>query len=211
MGVVTISAAYGAGGSEIGPAVAADLGLEFVDRAITAGVAAKLGISEQDAAARDERVDTGLWRIISSMALLPDLAYAGSLARMTFSDERSYKEKTEQVLHEVAAGPGGVVLGRAAAIVLAREPDALHVRLDGAVADRVAAMCRWSGVPARDVRRDLEQNDSAREAYVRHFYRTDATDPRHYHLVIDSTALPWDVVIDLIVRAAWARGVTGGG
>ena len=39
MGVVTISATYGAGGSEIGPAVAAMLGLPFVDRAIPAGVA----------------------------------------------------------------------------------------------------------------------------------------------------------------------------
>jgi cytidylate kinase len=208
VGVVTISASYGAGGSEIGPEVARRLGLEFVDRAITAGVAAKLGISEQDAEARDERVDTGLWRVISSMSLLPDLACAGSLARTTFSDERAFKEKTEQVLREVAAGPGGVVLGRAAALVLARVPHALHVRLDADPGDRVDAMCRKTGASPRDVERDLHQNDSAREAYVRHLYRTDATDPRHYHLVIDSTALERDVVTEVIVHAARARGVT---
>jgi cytidylate kinase len=208
VGVVTISAAYGAGGSEIGPAVARELDLEFVDRAITAAVAAKLGISEQDARARDEKVDTGLWRVISSMSLLPDQACAGSSARTAFGDERTFKDKTEQVLREIAAGPGGVVLGRAAALVLADEPRALHVRLDAVPADRVAALCRWTGVSRRDAERDLRHNDSAREAYVRHFYRTDATDPRHYHLVIDSTRLEWEVVTDLIVRAARSRGVT---
>ena len=44
MGVVTVSAAYGAGGAEVAPAVAERLGLAFVDRAIPAQVAGRLGV-----------------------------------------------------------------------------------------------------------------------------------------------------------------------
>jgi cytidylate kinase len=208
VGVVTISATFGAGGSEIGPAVAGALGLPFVDRAIPAGVARKLGVPLVQAQEKDENVDTGLWRVLSAMALVPDLAGAGPVAYATISDEATFREKTEQVLAEIADGPGGVVLGRAAALVLAGVPHALHVRLDGPAEARLALLVRRH--PERDegaLRQAMRDNDSARTAYVRHFYRADASQCRHYHLVIDSTAVPWQTVTVLIATAARARGI----
>lgn len=204
MGVVTVSASYGAGGSEIGPAVAAALGLPFVDRAIPVGVARKLDVPLDLAEQRDERTEGGLWRVISSMALVPETSDA--LAYHTFSDEHAFREKTEEVLLELAAA-GAVLLGRAAALVLRGRPDALHVRLDGPVDARVALMARRTGRPETEVRRALRSNDAARGAYVRNFYRADPADARHYHLVLDTTAVPWDAAADLVVAAAHARGL----
>lgn len=207
MGVVTVSASFGAGGSEIGPAVAAALALPFVDRAVPASVARKLEAPLDEAERRDETVEGGLWRVVSSMALVPELAGAGPLVYHTFADEHAFREKTEEVLREIADGAGGVVLGRAAALVLADRPDALHVRLDGPPDARVAQVVRRSGRPEAEVRRGMRSNDAARAAYVRHFYRRDPADARHYHLVVDTTALPWDTVADLVVTAARARGI----
>ena len=48
--------------------------------------------------------------------------------------------------------------------------------------------------------------DDARHAYVHHVYRCDARDSKHYHLVIDSTAIPLDACVELIAGAATARG-----
>jgi cytidylate kinase len=204
--VVTISATYGAGGSEIGPAVADRLGLPFVDRAIPANVARKLGVPLAEAEEKDENVDPGLWRVLSSMALVPDLAGAGPLAYATIADDASFQEQTEQVLAEIAAGTGGVVLGRAGAIVLADVPGALHVRLDGPEEARLDLLAaRHPDQGRKAIRQQLRDNDTARAGYVRHFYRADAGDCGHYHLVLDSTALPWDTVTDLIVAAARAR------
>ena len=42
-----------------------------------------------------------------------------------------FKTGTEQALRDMADTTGGVVLGRAGAVVLAQHPTALHVRLDG--------------------------------------------------------------------------------
>ncbi|CAN5305514.1 hypothetical protein BH20ACT5_BH20ACT5_11030 [soil metagenome] len=206
MGIVTISATFGAGGSEIGPAVAESLCLPFVDRAIPASVAHKLGVSLDDAEANDERVATGLWRVISSMALVPDLS-AGPLAYHAVPDERVFREQTERVLREISQGMGGVILGRGGAFVLADVPDALHVRLDGPVEDRCRAHARFSGEDERTSRQAVADNDSARTAYVRHFYRCNPAEARHYHLVIDTTALPHNTVIGLIVTAARSRGI----
>jgi hypothetical protein len=55
----------------------------------------------------------------------------------------------------------------------------------------------------------METADRGREAYVRHFYRTDPAAARHYHLVVDSTVLPLETVVDLVVTAAEARGIGG--
>jgi hypothetical protein len=63
----------------------------------------------------------------------------------------------------------------------------LHERLDEQTAARVQ-----------------QQTDRARRAYVEHFYPDAGAweDIRHYHLVLDSTAIPLDTCADLIVQAA---------
>ncbi|HEX5493653.1 MAG TPA: cytidylate kinase-like family protein [Mycobacteriales bacterium] len=207
MSVVTVSASFGAGGSEVGPAVAAALDVPFVDRAIPAGVARRLGVPLTDAEQKDETYDTGLWRIVSSMALVPDLAGAGPLAYSTLADDRAFREKTEQVLREVADTTGGVILGRAGALVLRDVRRALHIRLDGPEPARVTAAMRMTGRDERYCREELRAVDAARVAYWRHFYRADPAEYRHYHLVIDSTALPLDAVTDLVAAAARALGI----
>ena len=205
-GVVTISASYGAGGAEVGPAVAARLGLVFHDRAIPAQVAGRLGVPVAEAEANDETVARGLWRVLASLGTMPD-PMGGVVPVTEQLDERSFRVQTERVVREIADGPGGVVLGRAAAVVLGERPDALHVRLDGPPERRLEAAVTRTGRPIEEVRRVLRANDAAREGYVRRSYRVDPASPRLYHLVVDSTALPLQTVIDLVVDAARARGI----
>jgi hypothetical protein len=210
MGVVTLSAAYGAGGPEIAPAVAEQLGLPFHDRMIPAQVAGRLGVPVEEAEANDETVVGGLWRLVASLGTMPDTV-GGVLPAQGVLDARAFREQTERVLTEIAspAGVGGVVLGRAAAIVLGDRPDVLHVRLGGSRERRLAVAVARYGLAAEEARRELDANDRAREAYVRHFYRADASSPRHYHLVIDSTSLAVDTVVGLVVTAARSRGIGG--
>jgi hypothetical protein len=206
MGIVTVSAAYGAAGAEVAPAVAEQLGLAFHDRAIPAQVAGRLGVTVAEAEANDETVVRGLWRLVASLGTMPD-PVGGVLPTSTLPDARAYREQTERVLTEIADGAGGVVLGRAAAMVLRDRPDALHVRLDGPLERRLDAAMARSGRSRDDVRRDMEANDRAREAYVRHFYRCDPAEAAHYHLVVDSTAFSVDTVVELVVAAARGRGI----
>jgi cytidylate kinase-like protein len=206
MGVVTVSASFGAGGAEIAPAVAERLALPFHDRVIPAQVAGRLGVPVAEAEANDETVTRGLWRLVTSLGTMPD-PVGGVLPTSTLPDERAYRAQTEKVLGEIAAGPGGVVLGRAAAMVLRDRADVLHVRLDGPPERRLADAVEHSGRPEDEVRAARDAADRARVAYVRHFYRCDPGEARHYHLVVDSTAIPHATVVDIIVAVARARGI----
>lgn len=111
-----------------------------------------------------------------------------------------YRRETEKLIREHAR-EGAVILGRAGAVILRDEPGALHVRLDGPPERRVEQAMRLEGLSREDAERLRRDGDRAREAYVRHFYGCDARDPSLYHLVIDSTALPTDVVVDVIAAA----------
>jgi cytidylate kinase len=204
MPLVTLSAPYGAGGSQVGPLVAERLGVPFLDRAVPAQVAERLAVPVDKALSRDESV--GSWLARSGVWL----GHVGSVLSAVpppedAAEEDRFRQETERVLREHAEGAGAVVLGRAGAMVLRDVPTALHVRLTGALEARLRQAVRLEGIDREAAAMRQERIDPAREAYVRHFYHCDPTDPRHYHLVIDSTALPLSACAALIVGAARAR------
>jgi cytidylate kinase len=205
MTLVTVSAPYGAGGSQVGPAVAERLGVPFVDRAIPTAVAERLAVPIGEAVERDEAIGGWFTRALMTFGQVgPVLAGAAPVAGQALTDD-AFREATEQVLREHATGEGAVILGRAAAIVLREQRGALHVRLTGPRAARIEQGMLLEGVDRETAERHVDETDRARAAYVRHFYRCDASDPALYHLVIDATAIPLSACIDLIVAAAEAR------
>jgi hypothetical protein len=205
MTLITLSAPYGAGGSQVGPAVAEAVGVPFVDRAIPTGVAERLAVPLREAIERDEAVGGWLTRALLSFGQVgPVLAGATPVPEQMLTDD-AFRQATEQVLREHAAGAGAVILGRAGAIVLADEPQALHVRLTGPKGARIEQGMLLEGVDRATAERHMEETDNARRTYVQHFYRADPRDPRHYHLLIDSTAIPLEACAEMIVLAAEAR------
>lgn len=205
--VVTISASFGAGGSEIAPEVARQLGWSFLDRAIPAAVAERLDVPIGEALAKDEQDDVSLFRrVLSAFAHADAVGAAPSLAAVEVpGDKTDFVAATESFLLEAADRGEVVVLGRAGAAVLRSRPGVLHVRLDGPAERRLALAAAHDGVEPESLRKRQETTDRTRSAYLRRFYQVDAADPRLYHLSIDSTALPWPAC-----AAAIAAVVTAG-
>jgi len=104
----------------------------------------------------------------------------------------------------LAESGGGVILGRAAAVVLGKDRG-FHVRLDGPDERRILQGAAIEGISEEQARERQCAADKARNAYVRRLYRRDPADASLYHLMIDSTAMPLDAVIELIVTAARAH------
>ena len=204
MTVVTLSASYGAGGSQVGPRLADRLGVAFLDRVIPTTVAERLAVPLDDALAHDDAVRSVLERMLMRFAPAAQ-AFSGAATPPEFVDERSFLRATEQVIREHAIAGSGVILGRAAAIVLHDTPGALHVRLDGPSERRLAQAMALEHADRETAERHMRETDRAREAYVQQFYGADARDAALYHLVIDSTTLPLDACIELIALAAAVR------
>lgn len=202
--LVTLSASYGSAGSLIGPRVAEQLGVPFVDRMIPLGVAQRLEVPLDDAVAHDQKVASN-WveRILRSFATL-DAGTPVPLGTGDFSIDE-FRRATEEVISRQAATGAGVILGRAGAVLLRDDPRVLRVRLDGPAEDRIRRAVALGEISEDTARQAMTKADRTHEAYVKHFYAQDVRDPRLYHLVIDSTAIPVQACADMIVAAARSR------
>jgi cytidylate kinase len=202
--VITISASYGAGGSEVGPMLADRLGVPFVDRAIPAAVSNQLSVSLEEVLAREEPPAGALSRIIADLAPATMALYGGLLSPELAHTDETFRTATERVLRDYAA-KGAIILGRGAAVILHEVAHVTHVRLDGPRELRILQAMRLQRIDRAEAERQMRNADLSREAYVRHWYHADPRDPSLYHLAMDSTSLTLEVCVELIALASAAR------
>ena len=201
--LITVSASYGAGGSVVAPALAGRLGLPFLQRVTTSeGRVAEPGPCDEQLSPEEVKA-TPVHRLLAHFTQAMPAGPTQSPPSTHHQDEH-LRGHGEAGIQRLLAGGRGVILGRAAAVVLGKDRG-YHVRLDGPAGRRVLQGAAIEGISAEQARARLRAADKTRTAYVRRLYRCDPADPSLYHLVIDSTAIPLDTVIDLIVTAALAH------
>jgi len=197
--LVTVSASYGAGGSVVAPARAQRLGVPFLERATnSAGGVGAAGPCVEPLTRDEADLTPAHWLLACLTAAMP--AGPTQSAPPSRRQDESIRRYCEADIRRLAGDGAGVILGRGAAVVLGKSRG-FHVRLDGPAERRVRQGAAIEGIDERLARRHLEAADQARDTYVRRLYRTDPADRRHYHLVIDSTALPLPAVTELILAA----------
>lgn len=201
--LVTISAAYGAGGSRVAPLVAERLNVTFAERILRRQVADRVAGPLADSDHDQRTVGRSLGRLLRQLTHdhTPE-THVSEHADQRADDE--YRRRHEHDLHAMA-DQGAVILGRAAAIVLSDVPHALHVRMSGASVElRVQQAMVIEDIDHATARWRQATEDLARDTYVRHFYGVDPDDPTLYHLTIDATRTPLDACVEAITAAARA-------
>lgn len=197
--LITVSATYGAAGSVVAPVLAERLEVPFLQRVTSP--AGMLTESRQNA----ERLSVHEKRIMPVGQLIASLTHsmpAGPTLSppSTRGQHEELRRRIEAEIESLAAAGRGVILGRAAAVVLGKGRG-YHVRLDGPPARRAAQGAAIEGIQPDEAQAHMRAADKARTAYVRRLYGVDPADPSLYHLVIDSTAMPIEAVVDLILAA----------
>jgi cytidylate kinase len=201
MTLVALSAAYGAGGSLVAPALAERLGVPFLDRAIPLAVAERLDVPVDDAVAHDDQPGAGrLERLLRGFVGGDTLAPAPVLPEGAWAED--FRDATEAELRRQAAAGEGVLLGRASVIVLRDHPRVLRARLDGPAQARLSQTVERWGLEPETARRAMHATDHAHADYARRFYGADLADPSLYHVVLDTTALDLDTAVEILAAAA---------
>lgn len=206
--LITVSRQFGAGGSEVARRVAAALGWRVVDNELVEQVAARAGLPPERIAEREERVSTFVERLARTLAaatpeVFPSPATAGELVDLP---EAELVKITEAVVTEIAAQGRVVLVGRAAPAVLARQADALHVKLVAPRAFRIQVAAARLGCLAGQAATLLDETDKMRARYSREYYRRDWNDPVNFHLVLNTGVLGFDGATEVIVGRARGMG-----
>jgi cytidylate kinase len=190
--VVTLFESYGSGASYIGPRVAQALGVPFHEQAFS---------SQQIEDAAEHREDEG---ILSRFFGTIGGSYAGlegpSVAMAQRDNHELVLENTRIVQEQ--AKQGGVITGRNGAMILASWPGALHVKLDGPLAQRIERAARDSGIDIQRAAKRQKREDQVRAEISLEFYHWDPRGTDHYDLVVNTGIMDLDTCVGIIVAAA---------
>ena len=205
MPIVTITRQFGSGGSEVAERVALALGWTLYDNALVDEVATRLGLSSAEVSAREERLPSLAERLASAISLAaPEVMPSVSDAAVPPSEERIV-EVTQRVIEEaVQAGPA-VLVGRGAHGMLATRSDALHVFCYAPMESLVAYAVTTLGVLPDEARKQVDEVNARREAYVRRHWKREWRDMSNYHLCVNTAWLGLDGAAELITSVARER------
>ncbi len=203
---VTISRQYAAGGSKVASLVAEGLSWDVVDNEFLDALAERSGYSRQEVADLEERVPSFFERFAQSTAL----SFPEYLATTPGALEEPGAEKLARISRDLVAELGRrdrmVMVGRAAAAVLARDSGAIHVRVVASREQRIKTAIERLGVAPGDAAAILDETDRNRDRYHREYYDRDWSDPENYHMVLNTELLGNENAASLVVSHARALG-----
>jgi len=209
VGVVTVSRQYAAGGSAVAERIATGLEWTLIDNRCIDLVAARLGVSPEEVAEHEERVEGLIDRLARTLAAAsPETYLTATPPDATTSPELEIHRVTQAVLDEVTREGNVVLVGRGAQAFLGSRPDAVHVYVVAPREVRVASAAERLDLSPADAARRVDEVDQRRRVYVRERYGRQWDDATNYHLVVNTGALGEEgaaaVVIDAVRRLGMA-------
>lgn len=205
MSVVTISRLYGSGGSEVAALVAKELGWTLLDNAVVDAVAARLGITPAEVAAREERIPSLAQRLAEAMALgSQDWLSPLSAEKREPTDEQLI-EVTHRIVNEAIARGPLVLVGRGAQAMLAERGDAIHVFCYAPRGALIARSMTRDRLDEHGAAKKVDDTNAHREQWVRKHWGRSWRDHANYHLAVNTDWLGIAGAADLIVYAARKR------
>lgn len=205
MSIITVSRLFGSGGSEVAARVASELGWSLLDNGVVDQVAARLGITPAQVAAREERVPSLVERITDALTLgSQEWITPMTAARRAPTDEQLI-EVTRHVLDEAVAAGSLVVVGRGAQAMLAERADAIHVFCHAPRAALIARVMERERVGEPEAAQLVDETNAHREAWVRKYFDRAWKAHENYHLSLNTAWLGIPGAAELIVFAARQR------
>jgi len=205
MAIITVSRLYGSGGSEVAALVARELGWSLLDNGVVDQVAARLGITRAQVAAREERVPSLVERITDALALgSQEWITPMTAARRPPTDEQLIEMARHVVDEAVAAGPL-VIVGRGAQAMLAERADALHVFCHAPRPALISRVMERERLGPDEAAKLVDETNAHREMWVRRHWDRDWKRPEHYHLSLNTGWLGIQGASEIMVFTARAR------
>ena len=211
MQAVTISHLYGSGGGEIGARLAQRLGWQLIDHEIVAQIAEKMGITLNEADARDEYPESFLSRLLGTIQVTLGAPPSPAPLAVPVGELHAAYHQALATLVEAAVEEGHVVIiGRGSQVVLANRRDVLHVCIVAPLPERIEYVSRREGIGSAEARSRIRLKDRDRARYLRAEYHQNFDNPLLYDLVINTMVLDLDSAVLLIEQALIAKSAKEG-
>ncbi|MDF1526464.1 MAG: cytidylate kinase family protein [bacterium] len=186
MAILTICRESGAGGEEIGKAVAEKLGYEYVAREVIFKEIGEHGDKWVKWGKEMDDHKPSMWERF-------DLSFAGFVALK------------ESIMYQHALKNNVVLMGRGGNWMMSDFPHALRVRIMAPVEKRIEVIVNREGIDTETAREMIEEGDAERAAYLKAIYHKDWTKAKYYDIIFDTAKLSMDEVVRMLVDELEAK------
>lgn len=190
--IITISRKFGAGGGQIGKAVANRLGYYYLDKdMIIRSAMESSGLTPEDFRTYDEKVpfDFGLGQSLFDFYNKP-------------LNERLF-EAQKDAIKKVGEKGKCVIVGRNANVILKEYDYSLHVFITATQYFRLQNLKnQMPGYSESKILEEMKSVDKARRKYCTYYTNTEFGNADYYDLTLKSSTLGIDTCVDIICRLA---------
>lgn len=182
--VITVEREYGSGGANIARKLSEKLGWKLWDQNITAEIARVAKVDPKAAQRCDERVDSLLSRLFRVYARG---SYERSLPLQEtheFNTDRMFTI-LRKVVEDVAAQGQCVIVGRGSPFFLRDRPDVLRIFVYAPLEEKIRRV-KLLGKSEQEARKLVEEIDTERAAFIRHYFGKEWPHRPLYHAMLNS-------------------------
>ena len=184
---ITISRQIGSGGAYIGHLAAKELGFKYFDREILRQAAEHFETDVRMLEDVGEKSPGLIETIIKGFSYVTPPG--GTLQPMRQPVYRRDLFTLEcKIIEEIADQYNAVIIGRGGFYALRERPNVIRVFIHAPREFRVKRVMQMQNITdIREARNKVKDSDQSRTKYIRHMAGVDWTDPRNFHLCIDSS------------------------
>ncbi|MDD5242245.1 MAG: cytidylate kinase-like family protein [Sulfuricella sp.] len=188
--LVTISRDYGSGGREISAALAKRLAVPVYDRELLDAVVERSGADPHLMEKLDEKT-RGFW----------DSWIISILSGENVLEENYRRHLVKVVLGILNTGDGGVLIGRGAHLILARQ-DVFRVRITASPEICAERIARGRQISLEEARNEAIRVDGGRAKFIWDVFKKRINDPTAFDLTINTDHLDkYEEVAEIIIFA----------
>ena len=197
--IITIGRQFGAGGREIGKAVAARLEIPYYDKELLVVAAKESGLDTRFLENYDERTNSLLYSLVMGQA---GRFYGGH--QYDTVETLAARAQREALLSVARNGPC-VIVGRCADVIMRNEARLLRVFVSANEADRIAHVCKRDGVNENEAAAKLRRMDRERRNYYNGTTDGDWGHASSYDLCLNTSVIGRERCVEIIVNCALAE------
>lgn len=201
--VITVGRQMGSGGRLLGRKLAERLGIGFYDKELLLQAAKAAGLSAEYFERNDERRPHFMGGLFSFYMGFGPMSCYDSITAV--GDDALYKAQCD-FMHRIAAQGPCVIVGRTADYVLRDIPNVVNIFIHASMDDCIRRVReRDPSKNADQARAFIEKSNRLRAGYYNFYTDKKWGASASYDLTVDSSLLPEDAVVDLIVAYLHAR------
>jgi hypothetical protein len=171
-------------------------GFRLVDEFVIDELARKAKLKGDWLTAMEKEASSTLLSLLSSIVSSGHFLKTPAAPGEEF-EHKKYRDFLRRIMTAMANEGGYVLLGRGSQLILRTHPKVFRILLVAEYEDRVKFMVQRYHLSEEEAKKIIKEKEGQRAAVAMNIFGADIDDPKLYHLVLNTSLVPFDWAVEI--------------